>query len=92
VSTRQVLRLGEAIYTVLRRAGLSDQAVIGTVHALLTIYILGFVSKSLGRHDPETSDGWTLWAYEAAIDTAHAPWDALTGVDAVIVSTLNQLT
>jgi hypothetical protein len=44
VSTRQVLRLGEAIYSVLRRAGFSDQAVIGTVHALLTTYILGFVA------------------------------------------------
>ena len=48
VSTRQVLRLGEAIYTVLRRAGFSDQAVIGTVHALLTIYILGFVALEGG--------------------------------------------
>jgi TetR/AcrR family tetracycline transcriptional repressor len=37
------LRVGEAIYNVLRPVGFSDQAVVGTVYALLT-YILGFVA------------------------------------------------
>ena len=42
------LRLGEAIYNVLRPAGFSDQAVVGTVYALLT-YILGFVALEVPR-------------------------------------------
>jgi AcrR family transcriptional regulator len=37
------LRLGEAIYDVLRPVGFSDEAVVGTVYALLT-YLLGFVA------------------------------------------------
>jgi TetR/AcrR family transcriptional regulator, tetracycline repressor protein len=51
------LRLGEAIYAVLRPAGFSDRAVVGTVHALLT-YILGFVALEVPRSDisPESSD------------------------------------
>jgi TetR/AcrR family tetracycline transcriptional repressor len=51
------LRLGEAIYAVLRPAGFSDQAVVGAVYALLT-YILGFVALEVPRAgtDPQTSD------------------------------------
>jgi AcrR family transcriptional regulator len=37
------LRLGERIYDILRPAGFTDRAVVGTVSALLT-YILGFVA------------------------------------------------
>ena len=42
------LRLGEAIYGVLRPVGFSDQAVVGIVYALLT-YILGFVALEIPR-------------------------------------------
>jgi AcrR family transcriptional regulator len=51
------LRLGEAIYGVLRPAGFSDQATVGIVYALLT-YILGFVALEIPRAgtDPRTSD------------------------------------
>ena len=42
------LRLGEAIYGILRPAGLSDQATVGIVYALLT-YILGFVALEIPR-------------------------------------------
>jgi AcrR family transcriptional regulator len=42
------LRLGEAIYNVLRPAGFSDEAVVGTVSALHT-YILGFVALEAPR-------------------------------------------
>jgi AcrR family transcriptional regulator len=51
------LRLGEAIYNVLRPAGFSDEAVVGTVSALLT-YILGFVALEAPRAgtDQETND------------------------------------
>jgi TetR/AcrR family transcriptional regulator, tetracycline repressor protein len=51
------LRLGEAIYRVLRPAGFSDQAVVGTVYALVT-YILGFVALEIPRAGttPQTSD------------------------------------
>jgi TetR/AcrR family transcriptional regulator, tetracycline repressor protein len=42
------LRLGEAIYAVLRPAGFSDQAAVGAVYALLT-YILGFVAPEVPR-------------------------------------------
>jgi TetR/AcrR family transcriptional regulator, tetracycline repressor protein len=42
------LRLGEAIYGVLRPAGFSDQATVGIVYALLT-YILGFVALEIPR-------------------------------------------
>src|SRR5829696_5115779 len=50
------LRLGEAIYNVLRPAGFSNQAVVGTVYALVT-YILGFVALEVPRAstDPATS-------------------------------------
>jgi AcrR family transcriptional regulator len=46
------LRLGEAIYNVLRPAGFSDQAVVGTVYALLT-YVLGFVALEAPRADAD---------------------------------------
>jgi TetR/AcrR family transcriptional regulator, tetracycline repressor protein len=49
------LRLGETIYNVLRPVGFSDQAVVGTVYALLT-YILGFVALEAPRADQRTSD------------------------------------
>ena len=42
------LRLGEAIYNVLRPAGFSDEAVVGTVSALHT-YVLGFVALEAPR-------------------------------------------
>ena len=42
------LRLGEAIYNVLRPAGFSDEAVVGTVSALHT-YTLGFVALEAPR-------------------------------------------
>jgi AcrR family transcriptional regulator len=42
------LRLGEAIYRVLRSAGFPDQAVVGIVYAMLT-YILGFVALEIPR-------------------------------------------
>jgi TetR/AcrR family transcriptional regulator, tetracycline repressor protein len=64
------LRLGEAIYDILRPAGFSDQAVVGTVYALLT-YILGFVALEVPRAgtDPETSDEFVrrMWAFFAAL-------------------------
>jgi TetR/AcrR family tetracycline transcriptional repressor len=63
------LRLGEAIYNVLRPAGFSDQAVVGTVYALVT-YILGFVALEVPRAgtDPQTSDEFVrrMWAFFAA--------------------------
>jgi TetR/AcrR family transcriptional regulator, tetracycline repressor protein len=70
------LRLGEAIYDVLRPAGFSDQAVVGTVYALLT-YILGFVALEIPRAgtDPQTSDEFVrrMWAFFAALPTGEFP-------------------
>jgi TetR/AcrR family tetracycline transcriptional repressor len=70
------LRLGEAIYNVLRPAGFSDQAVVGTVYALLT-YILGFVALEVPRAgtDPETSDDYVrrMWAFFAALPPGEFP-------------------
>jgi TetR/AcrR family tetracycline transcriptional repressor len=70
------LRLGEAIYDVLRPAGFSDQAVVGTVYALLT-YILGFVALEVSRAgtDPETSDEFVrrMWAFFAALPPGEFP-------------------
>jgi TetR/AcrR family tetracycline transcriptional repressor len=70
------LRLGEAIYNVLRPAGFSDQAVVGTVYALLT-YILGFVALEIpraGAH-PQTSDEYVrrMWAFFAALPPGEFP-------------------
>jgi hypothetical protein len=62
------LRLGEAVYRVLRPAGFSDQAVVGTVYALLA-YILGFVALEVPRagSDPQTSEEFVrrMWAFFA---------------------------
>jgi AcrR family transcriptional regulator len=70
------LRLGEAIYRVLRPAGFSDQAVVGTVYALLT-YILGFVALEVPRAgtDPQTSDEFVrrLHAFFAALPPGEFP-------------------
>jgi AcrR family transcriptional regulator len=70
------LRLGEAIYRVLRPAGFSDQAVVGTVYALLT-YILGFVALEVPRAgtDPQTSDEYVrrMWAFFAALPLGEFP-------------------
>jgi TetR/AcrR family transcriptional regulator, tetracycline repressor protein len=70
------LRLGEAIYRVLRPAGFSDQAVVGTVYALLT-YILGFVALEIPRAgtDPQTSDEFVrrMWAFFAALPPGEFP-------------------
>jgi TetR/AcrR family transcriptional regulator, tetracycline repressor protein len=70
------LRLGEAIYRVLRPAGFSDQAVVGIVYALLT-YILGFVALEVPRAgtDPQTSDEYLrrMWAFFAALPPGEFP-------------------
>ena len=70
------LRLGEAIYRVLRPAGFSDQAVVGTVYGLLT-YILGFVALEIPRAgtDPQTSDEYVrrMWAFFAALPLGEFP-------------------
>jgi TetR/AcrR family transcriptional regulator, tetracycline repressor protein len=70
------LRLGEAIYDILRPAGFSDQAVVGTVYALLT-YILGFVALEVPRagSDPQTSDEFVrrMWAFFAALPPGEFP-------------------
>ena len=70
------LRLGEAIYDILRPAGFSDQAVVGTVYALLT-YILGFVALEIPRAgtDPQTSDEFVrrLHGFFAALPGGEFP-------------------
>jgi AcrR family transcriptional regulator len=70
------LRLGEAIYGVLRPAGLPDQAVVGAVYALLT-YILGFVALEVPRAgtDPQTSDEFVrrLQGFFAALPPGEFP-------------------
>jgi TetR/AcrR family tetracycline transcriptional repressor len=70
------LRLGEAIYRVLRPAGFSDQAVVGIVYALLT-YILGFVALEVPRagSTPQTSDEFVrrMWAFFAALPPGEFP-------------------
>jgi TetR/AcrR family tetracycline transcriptional repressor len=70
------LRLGEAIYGVLRPAGFSDQATVGIVYALLT-YILGFVALEIPRAgtDPQTSDEFVrrLQAFFAALPPGEFP-------------------
>ena len=70
------LRLGEAIYGVLRPAGFSDQAVVGIVYALLT-YILGFVALEIPRAGttPQTSDEFVrrLQAFFAALPPGEFP-------------------
>ena len=70
------MRLGEAIYHVLRPAGFSDQAVVGTVYALVT-YILGFVALDIPRAGttPQTSDEFVrrVWAFFAALPPGEFP-------------------
>ncbi len=70
------LRLGEAIYNVLRPAGFSDQAVVGTVYALLT-YILGFVALEAPRAgtDQRSNDEFVrrLRAFYAALPPRQFP-------------------
>ena len=70
------LRLGEAIYNVLRPAGFSDEAVVGTVSALLT-YILGFVALEapLAGTDQESNDEFVrrLRAYFGALPPREYP-------------------
>jgi TetR/AcrR family tetracycline transcriptional repressor len=70
------LRLGEAVYAVLRPAGFSDQAVVGAVYALLT-YILGFVALEVPRAgtDPGTSDEFVrrLHAFFATLPPGQLP-------------------
>jgi AcrR family transcriptional regulator len=68
------LRLGEAIYAVLRPAGFSDQDVVGTVYALLT-YILGFVAQEIPRTQPETSDELIrrMWAFFSSLPPGEFP-------------------
>jgi AcrR family transcriptional regulator len=70
------LRLGEAIYAVLRPAGFSDQATVGIVYALLT-YILGFVALEIPRvgTDPQTSDEFVrrLQGFFAALPPGDFP-------------------
>ncbi len=70
------LRLGEAVYAVLRPAGFSDQAVVCTVYALLT-YILGFVALEVPRAgtNPQTSEEFVrrMWAFFAALPPGEFP-------------------
>jgi TetR/AcrR family transcriptional regulator, tetracycline repressor protein len=70
------LRLGEAIYGVLRPAGFPDRVVVGTVYALLT-YVLGFVALEVPRAgtDRQTSDEFVrrLRAYFAALPPGEFP-------------------
>ena len=70
------LRLGESIYDVLRLAGFSDEAVVGTVYALMT-YILGFVALEVPRAgiDAQTSDEFVrrMWAFFAALPSGEFP-------------------
>jgi TetR/AcrR family transcriptional regulator, tetracycline repressor protein len=70
------LRLGEAIYGVLRPARFSDQATVGIVYALLT-YILGFVALEIPRAgtDPQTSDEFVrrLHGFFAALPPGEFP-------------------
>jgi TetR/AcrR family transcriptional regulator, tetracycline repressor protein len=70
------LRLGEALYGVLRPAGFSDQATVGIVYALLT-YILGFVALEIPRAgtNAQTSDEFVrrLQAFFAALPPGEFP-------------------
>jgi AcrR family transcriptional regulator len=70
------LHLSEAIYTVLRPAGFSDQAIVGTVHTLLT-YILGSVALEVpqARADPQTSNESVrrMWAFYSSLPPGEFP-------------------
>jgi TetR/AcrR family transcriptional regulator, tetracycline repressor protein len=87
------LRLGEAIYRVLRPAGFSDQAVVGIVYALLT-YILGFVALEVPRAgtDPATSDEFVrrMWAFFAALPPGEFPHTVELAAQLARISTEDQ--
>jgi AcrR family transcriptional regulator len=87
------LRLGEAIYRVLRPAGFSDQAVVGIVYALLT-YILGFVALEVPRagSDPQTSDEFVrrMWAFFAALPPGEFPHTVQLAAQLARISTDDQ--
>jgi TetR/AcrR family tetracycline transcriptional repressor len=87
------LRLGEAIYNVLRPAGFTDQAVVGTVYALLT-YILGFVALEVPRAgtDPQTSDEFVrrMWAFFAALPPGEFPHTVQLAAQLARISTDDQ--
>jgi AcrR family transcriptional regulator len=87
------LRLGEAIYNVLRPAGFSDQVVVGTVYALLT-YILGFVALEVPRAgtDPQTSDEYVrrMWAFFAALPPGEFPHTVELAAQLARISTDDQ--
>jgi TetR/AcrR family transcriptional regulator, tetracycline repressor protein len=87
------LRLGEAIYNVLRPAGFSDQAVVGTVYALLT-YILGFVALEVPRAgtNPQTSDEFVrrMWAFFAALPPGEFPHTVELAAQLARISTDDQ--
>ena len=87
------LRLGEAIYNVLRPAGFSDQAVVGTVYALVT-YILGFVALEVARAgtDPQTSDEYVrrMWAFFAALPPGEFPHTVELAAQLARISTDDQ--
>jgi AcrR family transcriptional regulator len=87
------LRLGEAIYRVLRPAGFSDQAVVGTVYALLT-YILGFVAMEVPRAGttPQTSDEFVrrMWAFFAALPPGEFPHTVELAAQLARISTDDQ--
>jgi TetR/AcrR family transcriptional regulator, tetracycline repressor protein len=87
------LRLGEAIYNVLRPAGFSDQAVVGTVYALLT-YILGYVALEIPRAstDPENSDEFVrrMWAFFAALPPGEFPHTVQLAAQLARISTDDQ--
>jgi AcrR family transcriptional regulator len=87
------LRLGEAIYDILRPAGFSDQAVVGTVYALLT-YILGFVALEVPRAgtDPQTSDEYVrrIWAFFAALPPGEFPHTVELAAQLARISTDDQ--
>jgi TetR/AcrR family transcriptional regulator, tetracycline repressor protein len=87
------LRLGEAIYNVLRPAGFSDQAVVGTVYALVT-YILGFVALEIPRagSTPQTSDEFVrrMWAFFAALPPGEFPHTVELAAQLARISTDDQ--
>jgi AcrR family transcriptional regulator len=87
------LRLGEAIYNVLRPAGFTDQAVVGTVYALLT-YILGFVALEVPRAGttPQTSDEFVrrMWAFFAALPPGEFPHTVQLAAQLARISTDDQ--
>jgi TetR/AcrR family transcriptional regulator, tetracycline repressor protein len=87
------LRLGEAIYDILRPAGFSDQAVVGTVYALVT-YILGFVALEIPRAgtDPQTSDEFVrrMWGFFAALPPGEFPHTVQLAAKLARISTDDQ--